>query len=77
MVILKLGGVPFQGCLRTVHCTGYMTYSLNSLKGDYIGDYIWGLLLGLLRGILGVQTRAHVGACRLRVEGCARIGFRV
>ena len=33
---------------------GYMSYSLNSLKGGYIGDDIWDYYRGLLRAILGV-----------------------
>ena len=31
-----------------------MSYSLNSLKGDYIGGNIGDYYKGLLRGILGV-----------------------
>ena len=30
-----------------------MSYSLNSLKGDYIGDYI-GTTIVVIKGILGV-----------------------
>ena len=33
---------------------GYMSHSLNSLKGDHIGDYICDYYKGVLRGILGV-----------------------
>ena len=32
--------IPAQGCRRCRGSWGYMSYSLNSLKGGYIEDYI-------------------------------------
>ena len=43
-----------QGTLRD----SQVSYSPNSLKGDYLGDYT-GSIKGPLRVTLGVQTIAH------------------
>ena len=41
-------------CICETFAHSHVSYSLNSLKGDYIGDYTGDYLSGLLRGILGV-----------------------